>query len=180
MAILATLQLFWLPGRDSLPKPKPDQIVRHEVVLGRSERELMDTAVTAYTANRILSPFATLLSSTAGLALVAGLVLAYLEKYLPEGWKEMNDNQLADWFETENLLAGGAFATAGGLFGGLFGGPLGAAAGATAGGIYGGVVQEGAEEAQAGGIPKPLSYSAFAQLYGAARILNNLIQELDK
>ena len=32
-----------------MPKPKPDQIVRHEIVLGRADRELLDTAVTAYT-----------------------------------------------------------------------------------------------------------------------------------
>ena len=163
-----------------MPKPKPDNIVRHEIVLGRAERELLDTATTAYTANRILSPFATLLSSTAGVLLVAGLVLGYLERYLPEGWKEMTDNQLIDWFETENLLVGGAFAGAGGLLGALFGGgPFGAAVGAGAGGIFGGIVQETAEEAQAGGVPTVLSYSAFAQIYGAARRLNNLIQELE-
>jgi hypothetical protein len=163
-----------------MPKPKPDNIVRHEIVLGRAERELLDTATTAYTANRVLSPFATLLSSTAGLLLVAGLGLAYLERYLPENWPDMTDNQLTDWFETENLVVGGAFASAGGLLGALFGGPFGAAAGAGAGGIYGGIVQEQAEEAQAGGVPKVLSYSQFAQIYGAARRLNNLIQELEK
>ena len=163
-----------------MPKPKPDNIVRHEVVLGRAERELLDTATTAYTANRILSPFATLLSSTAGLLLVAGLGLAYLERYLPENWAEMTESQLTDWFETENLVVGGIGATAGGLLGALFGGPFGAAAGAGVGGIYGGIVQEQAEEAQAGGVPKVLSYSAFAQIYGAARRLNDLIQELEK
>ena len=162
-----------------MPKPKPDNIVRHEIVLGRAERDLFDTATTAYTANRILSPFATLLSSTAGLLLVAGLGLAYLEKYLPENWKEMTDNQLTDWFETENLVVGGIGATAGGLFGALIGGFPGAAVGAGAGGIFGGIVQETAEEAQAGGVPKVLSYNQFAQIYGAARRLNNLIQELE-
>ena len=88
----------------------------------------------------------------------------------------MTDSQLTDWFETENLVVGGVGATAGGLLGALFGGPFGAAFGAAGGGIYGGQ----AEEAQAGGVPKVLSYSAFAQIYGAARRLNNLIQELEK
>lgn len=162
-----------------MPKPKPDNIVRHEIVLGRAERELLDTATTAYTANRVLSPFATLLSSTSGLLLIAGLGLAYLERYLPENWAEMTDTQLTDWFEAENLVVGGVGATAGGLFGALIGGPFGAAIGSAGGGIYGGIVQEQAEEAQAGGVPKLLSYSAFAQIYGAARRLNNLIQELE-
>ena len=92
----------------------------------------------------------------------------------------MTDNQLTDWFETENLVVGGIGATAGGLLGALFGGLPGAAVGVGAGGIFGGIVQEQAEEAQAGGVPKVLSYSQFAQIYGAARRLNNLIQELDK
>ena len=163
-----------------MPKPKPDNIVRHEIVLGRAERELLDTATTAYTANRVLSPFATLLSSTAGLLLVAGLLLSWLEKFLPEGWDVMDDTQLGDWFETENLVVGGIGATAGGIFGALFGGLPGAAVGAGAGGIFGGIVQEQAEEAQAGGVPKLLSYNQFAQIYGAARRLNGLIQELEK
>ncbi len=162
-----------------MPKPKPDNIVRHEIVLGRAERELLDTATTAYTANRVLSPFATLLSSTSGLLLIGGLALAYLERYLPENWSEMTEEGLVDWFETENIVVGTAFAGAGGLFGALIGGPFGAAAGAGAGGIFGGIVQETAEEAQAGGVPKVLSYSTFAQIYGAARMLKGVIQELE-
>ncbi len=166
---------------DSMPKPKPDNIVRHEIVLGRSERDLLETATAAYTANRVLSPFATLLSSTAGTLLIAYLLLSYLERYLPEGWTDMDDNQLFDWFETENLVVGSAFAGLFGLIGAIAtgGNPFGAAAGATAGGVVGGFVQESAEEAQAGGVPKALSYGAFAQIYGAARKLNGLIQELE-
>lgn len=53
-----------------MPKPKPDQVVRHEIVLGRSEREMLDTAITAYTTNRVMTPFVSLLSdNTALLAL---------------------------------------------------------------------------------------------------------------
>jgi len=163
-----------------MPKPKPDNIVRHELVLGRAERELLDTATTAYTANKVLSPFATLLSSTAGLLLVAGLGLAYLERYLPENWPDMTDSQLADWFETENLVVGGIGAAGGGILGALVGGPWGAGIGAAGGGIFGSTIQEAAEEAQAGGVPKVLSYSTFAQIYGAARRLQELINELEK
>ena len=164
-----------------MPKPKPDEVIRHDLVLGRSERDLLETATTAFTVNRIFTPIATLLSTTAGVLLVAGLALTYLERYLPEDWLNMTESQLADWFETENLVVGGAFATVGGLIGFLFGGgnPWTGAAGATAGGIYGGIVQESAEEAQAGGVPKVLSYTQFAQIYGAARKLNNLIQQLE-
>lgn len=159
-----------------MPKPKPDEVIRHELVMGRSERELLETITTAYTVNRVLSPFATLLSSTAGVLLIAGLALAYLERFLPEGWPEMTETQVFDWFETENLVVGGVFAGLGGLFGSIFGLP-GAAAGATAGGIFGGIAQELSEEGQEAGVPKVLSYSQFSQIYVLARRLKNLIQE---
>ena len=99
------------------------------------------------------------------------MALAYLERYLPEDWPDRTTEQLRDWFETENLIAGGIFATGGGILGALIGGPFGAAVGATGGGIYGGFVQESAEEAQAAGVPKLLSYNQFFQIYGAARML---------
>ena len=159
-----------------MPKPKPDEVIRHELVLGRSERDLLETATTAFTVNRVLAPFATLLSSTAGVLLIAGLALAYLERFLPEGWPEMTETQVFDWFETENLVVGGVFAGLGGLFGSIFGLP-GAAAGATAGGIFGGIAQELSEEGQEAGVPKVLSYSQFSQIYVLARRLKNLIQE---
>jgi len=159
-----------------MPKPKPDEVIRHELVLGRSERDLLETATTAFTVNRVLAPFATLLSSTAGVLLVAGLVLAYLERFLPEDWTEMTETQVFDWFETENLVVGGVFAGLGGLFGSIFGFG-GAAAGAAAGGVYGGIAQELAEEGQEAGVPKVLSYSQFSQIYVLARRLNNLIKE---
>ena len=83
--------------------------------------------------------------------------------------------------KTENLVVGGIFSGAGAVFGAIFGlgNPWAIGAGATAGNIYGNIVQETAEEAQAGGVPKLLSYNQFAQIYGAARRLNNLIQELE-
>ena len=161
-----------------MPKVKPDNVIRHEIVLGRADRELLDTAVTAYTANRVITPFTSLLSSTSGLLLLSGLGLAYLERYLPENWSEMTQEGVFDWFETENLVVGGIGATAGGIFGSIFGLP-GIAVGSAAGGIFGGIVQEQAEEAQAGGVPKVLSYNQFAQIYGAARRLKGVIQELE-
>ena len=161
-----------------MPKPKPDQIVRHEIVLGRADRELLDTAVTAYTANRVLTPVTDMLSSTPGLLLLAGIALSYGEKYLPENWSDMDDTQLADWFETENIVLGTIGAGAGSLLGAILGGPFGAGLGAVGGGLYGSAIQEGAEEAQAGGVPKVLSYSAFGQIVAIARMSKSIIEEL--
>ena len=160
------------------PKVKPDNVVRHELVLGRSERELLDTLTTAYTVNRVVTPITSLLSSTAGLLLVAGLGLAYLEKYLPSYWPDMDDNQLADWFETENIVLGTAGFGIGGIIGAFFGGPIGAGLGATGGAIFGSAIQEGAEEAQAAGVPRIMSYSTFGQIVGSARLLKKTIDEL--
>ena len=53
-----------------MPKVKPDNVVRHELVLGRSERELLDTAVTAIAANRVLTPLVALLSDVSALTAI--------------------------------------------------------------------------------------------------------------
>ena len=153
-----------------MPKPKPDNIIRHELVLGRSERDLLDTLTTAYTANRILTPLTQLLSSTAGLLLVAGLILSYLEQYLPENWQEMYTEQITDWFDTQNIVAG----TAGFGLGGIFGGPVGAALGA----LTGTATAEIAEEAQEAGVPFLFSYGTIGQAVGLARLAKQTIDEL--
>ena len=163
-----------------MPKVKPDNVIRHEIVLGRADRELLDTAVTAYTANRVLTPITDMLSSTPGLLLLAGIALSYGEKYLPENWSDMDDTQLADWFETENIVLGTIGAGAGGLLGAILGvgNPFAVGAGAAAGGLFGSAIQESAEEAQAGGVPKVLSYSAFGQIVAIARMSKSIIEEL--
>ena len=165
-----------------MPKPKPDNIVRHEIVLGRSERELLDTATTAYTANRVLSPLTELLSSNAGLLLVATVLLEYLERYLPENWSDMDDNQLADWFETSNIALGTAGFGLGGIFGAIFGGPLGAAVGAGVGAVGGSAAAEVGEAAYAdpqGGI-LGIYGGPFGQIVAAARILELTVQRLQE
>ena len=53
-----------------MPKPKPDNIIRHEIVLGRADRELLDTAVTAYPANRVLTPLVALVSDVSALTAI--------------------------------------------------------------------------------------------------------------
>lgn len=162
-----------------MPKPKPDNIIRHEVVLGRAERELLDTITTAYTANRIMSPLTQLLSSNAGLLLVATVLLGYLERYLPENWPDMDDSQLADWFEVQNIALGTAGFGIGGVIGAIFGGLPGAAVGAGVGAVGGTVAAEVGEAAW----EYPQAYltgraGAFGQIIAAARILSITIDKL--
>jgi len=161
-----------------MPKPKPDNVIRHELVLGRSERELLDTMTTAYTVNRVVTPISTLLSSTAGLLLVVGLGLAYIEQFLPPDWAERTDGSLRDWFETENIILGTAGFGIGAFIGGIIFPGVGAVPGGAAGAVAGTVTQEMSEEAQAAGVPKFMSYGTFAQFIATARMLKRVTNEL--
>ena len=127
-----------------MPKPKPDEVIRHEIVLGRAEREIVRDLQLTYTANRLLSPFTNL--SPAGALFLSGSGLLLLDYVLDNigldpDWKEiiadMTPEGVKDWFETQNLVLGGI----GAIIGAIFGGPIGAAVG----GVAGGVVAEAGE-----------------------------------
>jgi len=158
-----------------MPKPKPDEVIRHEIVFGSTERQIAKDLRTALVVNKVITPFTSLLSSTTGLLLVTGLGLAYLEQYLPPDWYHRTDEQLRDWFETENLAAAGVGSILGGLIGAMFGAPV---LGALFGGVTGSATQEVAEEAQAGGVPAGFSYGSIGLLIGAARLLKNVADDL--
>lgn len=53
-----------------MPKPKPDKVVRHEIVLGRAEREMLDTAIAGMTFNRVATPAVALLSDVSALTAI--------------------------------------------------------------------------------------------------------------
>jgi hypothetical protein len=55
---------------DSMPKPKPDNIVRHEIVLGRAERELLRDVRLAYMFNKVADPTVKLLNDVTGMAAI--------------------------------------------------------------------------------------------------------------
>lgn len=121
-----------------MPKIPPDQIVRHEIVLGKAERELARNTLEAYQFNRYADPIVAGLSDVTFTATVAALLALILGRALDDlgldpDWrqitKDMTPDQVKDWLETQNLVGAGI----GGLLGGLLGGPWGAALGATAG-----------------------------------------------
>ena len=60
-----------------MPKPKPDQVIRHEIVLGRSERELIADGLLAYQVNRISTPLVALLSDVSAMGLIFGGLATY-------------------------------------------------------------------------------------------------------
>ena len=57
-----------------MPKPKPDQTIRHEIVLSRPDRELLSDVVVAYQINKVATPLVSLLSDVSAMAIVAGLL----------------------------------------------------------------------------------------------------------
>ena len=59
-----------------MPKVKPDNVVRHEIVLGRADRELLEGAIAAYQINRISTPLVALLSDASALLALAAILEA--------------------------------------------------------------------------------------------------------
>lgn len=60
-----------------MPKPKPDQVVRHEFVLGKVEREQVDTLVTGLTMRNVLGGAASIMGNPYALAATVGLLEAF-------------------------------------------------------------------------------------------------------
>lgn len=121
-----------------MPKPKPNEIIRHEIVLGRAEREIVRDLKTAYFVNRITSPITNM--SPSGFVVAGGaslLIIDYIMDNLglDPNWREivedMTPEQVHDWLESQNLIFSGIGAIIGGLLTG--GNPFGVAAGAVAG-----------------------------------------------
>jgi len=59
------------------PKVKPDNVIRHEIVLGRADRELLSGAIAAYQINKIATPFVAGMSDVSFVAVMA-LSINYL------------------------------------------------------------------------------------------------------
>ncbi len=83
-----------------MPKVKPDQVIRHEVVLGRADRELLEGAVMAYQMNRIAEPLVKLLNDVTGLTAFLS-ILAALTGFTFLISDDLNANELIDVFLTQ-------------------------------------------------------------------------------
>lgn len=121
-----------------MPKPKPDQVIRHEIVLGKADRELLKNVQEAYVFNKVSTPIVAALSDVSFVATVSLFLGLGLDRLIGStgidpDWKEivkdLTPDQIEDWLETQNLVGG----VVGGIIGAFFGGPIGAAAGAGVG-----------------------------------------------
>ena len=59
-----------------MPKPKPTQVIRHEIILGRKEKEMVDSALSAYAFNRVSTPVIDLLNDVTGLTAFFSILAA--------------------------------------------------------------------------------------------------------
>ena len=112
----------------------PNQVIRHEIVLGKAERELVRNTLEAYQFKSYSTPIVAGLSDVTFTATVAALLGLTIGRILDDvgldpNWRDiisaMTPEEVKDWLETQNIVLGGI-----GAFLGFFvGGPLGAAAG---------------------------------------------------
>ena len=60
-----------------MPKPKPTEIIRHEIVLGRAEKEMIGGAIAAYQFNRVADPTVKLLNDVTGMLSFAAILTIF-------------------------------------------------------------------------------------------------------
>lgn len=132
-----------------MPKRSPDQTIRHEIVLGRAEREIARNTLESLQFKNYSTPIVAGLSDvtfTLTIASILGIGIgAILDRSgIDPNWrqiiKDMTPDQIKDWFETQNIIGGGI----GAIAGFFFGGPIGAGLGA----VGGSAVVEGLEYAE--------------------------------
>jgi len=87
-----------------MPKPKPDQTIRHEIVLSRPDRELLSDVVVAYQINKVATPIVSLLSDVSAMAIIVGVLGAYIHH---DSWAPVFDEITGGIYSTyeEGLAA---------------------------------------------------------------------------
>ena len=72
-----------------MPKPKPDNIIRHEIVLGRTERAMLDPIIASLSFKNMAEPIVEILKDgSALLAMAAILEGAGVIDFIPDTLKE--------------------------------------------------------------------------------------------
>ncbi len=66
-----------------MPKPKPDQVIRYEFVLGSVERQALKDIRTAYAFNKIATPAVDMLKDVTGVAVLLSLVSIIFDVDIP-------------------------------------------------------------------------------------------------
>jgi hypothetical protein len=89
-----------------MPKPKPTQVIRHEIVLGRREFEILETLSAATAINKVSEPIVEILKDGTALLAVAGILeAAGVIDFIPD--------------DVVQSIASGAFSTLDAMIGAL-------------------------------------------------------------
>ena len=72
-----------ITGMIRMPKPKPDQVIRYEFVLGSVERQALKDIRTAYAFNKIATPAVNLMNDVTGVAVFLSLVSIIFDVDIP-------------------------------------------------------------------------------------------------
>ena len=59
-----------------MPRPKPDQIIRHQIVFGEADRKILDRAIDSYTISQLSRNAVTLMNDVTGTATFLALIAA--------------------------------------------------------------------------------------------------------
>lgn len=66
-----------------MPKPKPDEVIRHEIVLGSVEREVIRDLRTAFAFNKIATPTVALMNDVTGMYVLINLIEIFTKYDVP-------------------------------------------------------------------------------------------------
>ena len=106
------------------------KVIEHRITLGGKEREVLESAMTAYSFRNVADPVVKAINDNTTLLLLAALLGLTLPSVLPDDWPEITENMgysdIKDWLEIQNLA--GAFG--GAAAGTAVAGPVGCIIGA--------------------------------------------------
>ena len=109
------------------------KVIEHRITLGGKEREILESAMTAYSFRNVATPVVTAVNdNTTLLLLAASLGIMLPTEWFPDDWEEvtsgMSYEQLKDWLELQNFAgaaAGAAYGSRAGWVGAVIGAILG-------------------------------------------------------
>lgn len=95
-----------------MPRPKPDQIVRHQIVFGEADRKILDRAIDSYTFSNFTKNAVTLMNDVTGMVTFLTLIGAtgllgasFIFQVSPSSIASGAVNQVIDEFRQQTLEA---------------------------------------------------------------------------
>ena len=97
------------------------KVIEHRVTLGGKEREILESAMTAYSFRNVATPIVNTISDKDALVFLGLVIAFFVPSWIPDDWQEvtedMSPQQVKDWLEVQNLVGAGAGAAIFGPYG---------------------------------------------------------------